>query len=57
MTGSRLEYGATLSRREMILLAIMSSENRAASALGRTWPGGLDAFVEADERQGGRAWA
>jgi len=45
MTGSRLEYGATLSRREMILLAIMSSENRAASALGRTWPGGLDAFV------------
>lgn len=46
MTGSRLEYGATLSRREMILLAIMSSENRAASALGRTWPGGLDAFVK-----------
>ena len=46
LTGSRLEYGATLSRREMILLAIMSSENRAASALGRTWPGGLDAFVE-----------
>ena len=45
MTGSRLEYGATLSRREMILLAIMSSENRAASALGRTWPGGLEAFV------------
>jgi D-alanyl-D-alanine endopeptidase (penicillin-binding protein 7) len=46
MTGSRLEYGATLSRREMILLAIMSSENRAASALGRTWPGGLEQFVE-----------
>jgi D-alanyl-D-alanine endopeptidase (penicillin-binding protein 7) len=46
MTGSRLEYGATLSRREMILLAIMSSENRAASALGRTWPGGLTQFVE-----------
>jgi len=45
MTGSRLEYGATLSRREMILLAIMSSENRAAAALGRTWPGGLDKFV------------
>jgi D-alanyl-D-alanine endopeptidase (penicillin-binding protein 7) len=46
MTGSRLEYGATLSRREMILLAIMSSENRAASALGRNFPGGLTAFVE-----------
>jgi D-alanyl-D-alanine endopeptidase (penicillin-binding protein 7) len=46
LTGSRLEYGATLSRREMILLAIMSSENRAASALGRTWPGGLARFVE-----------
>ena len=45
LTGSRLEYGATLSRREMILLAIMSSENRAAAALGRTWPGGLDDFV------------
>jgi D-alanyl-D-alanine endopeptidase (penicillin-binding protein 7) len=45
LTGSRLEFGATLSRREMILLAIMSSENRAAAALGRTWPGGLDDFV------------
>ena len=46
LTGSRLEYGATLSRREMILLAIMSSENRAATALGRTSPGGMDEFVE-----------
>jgi D-alanyl-D-alanine endopeptidase (penicillin-binding protein 7) len=45
LTGSRLEYGATLSRREMILLAIMSSENRAAAALGRTYPGGLTVFV------------
>ena len=45
LTGSRLEYGATLSRRQMILLAIMSSENRAASALGRTFPGGLENFV------------
>jgi D-alanyl-D-alanine endopeptidase (penicillin-binding protein 7) len=44
-TGSRLTYGASLSRREMILLAIMSSENRAASALGRNWPGGMKAFV------------
>lgn len=47
LTGSRLEYGATLSRREMILLAIMSSENRAATALGRTWPGGMTQFVRA----------
>ena len=46
LTGSRLEYGATLSRREMILLAIMSSENRAATALGRNSPGGLSRFVE-----------
>jgi D-alanyl-D-alanine endopeptidase (penicillin-binding protein 7) len=45
LTGSRREYGARLSRREMILLAIMSSENRAASALGRSWPGGMDDFV------------
>ncbi len=45
LTGSRLEYGATLSRREMILLAIMSSENRAAAALGRNWPGGMTQFI------------
>ncbi|KAA9132605.1 peptidase S11 [Marinihelvus fidelis] len=47
LTGSRLGYGATLSRREMVLLAVMSSENRAAAALGRTYPGGTEAFVEA----------
>jgi D-alanyl-D-alanine endopeptidase (penicillin-binding protein 7) len=47
LTGSRLAYGATLSRREMIMLALMSSENRAAAALGRTHPGGLTAFVQA----------
>ena len=46
LTGSRLEYGATLSRRQMILIAIMSSENRAASALGRTYPGGMSVFVK-----------
>ena len=45
LTGSRLEYGATLPRREMILLAIMSSENRAATTLGRTFPGGMTAFL------------
>jgi len=45
LTGSRLKYGARLSRRELVQLALMSSENRAASALGRTYPGGLKVFV------------
>jgi len=47
LTGSRLEFGASLPRREMILLAIMASENRAATALGRNFPGGTQAFVRA----------
>jgi D-alanyl-D-alanine endopeptidase (penicillin-binding protein 7) len=47
LTGSRLEYGATLPRRQMLQLALMASENRAANALGRTWPGGKQAFVKA----------
>ena len=38
---SRLSVGTTLSRGELLLLALMSSENRAAHALGRTYPGGL----------------
>lgn len=42
---SRLRVGTTLSRAEMLHLALMSSENRAANALGRTYPGGLQAFV------------
>lgn len=46
-TGSRLRVGATLSRAEMLQLALMSSENRAASALGHAYPGGYDAFVQA----------
>lgn len=54
LTGSRLEYGATLSRREMILLAIMSSENRAAAALGRNWPGGLSQFVAQMNKKAGQ---
>ncbi|NNL94954.1 MAG: peptidase S11 [Xanthomonadales bacterium] len=45
LTGSRLEYGASLSRRQMIMLAVMASENRAATVLGRTVPGGMAAFV------------
>jgi D-alanyl-D-alanine endopeptidase (penicillin-binding protein 7) len=47
MTGSRLSVGAVLSRQELLLLALMSSENRAASALGRTFPGGVGSFVSA----------
>ena len=44
-SGSRLKVGTRLSREEMLHLALMSSENRAAHALGRTYPGGLDVFV------------
>lgn len=44
---SRLKVGATLSRGELLHLALMSSENRAAHALGRTYPGGLQTFVDA----------
>jgi serine-type D-Ala-D-Ala endopeptidase (penicillin-binding protein 7) len=42
---SRLSVGTTLTRGEMLHLALMSSENRAANALGRTYPGGLPEFV------------
>jgi D-alanyl-D-alanine endopeptidase (penicillin-binding protein 7) len=45
-SSSRLIVGATLSRGELLHLALMSSENRAAHALGRTFPGGLQAFVQ-----------
>jgi serine-type D-Ala-D-Ala endopeptidase (penicillin-binding protein 7) len=44
---SRLKVGTQLSRGELMLLALMSSENRAAHALGRSYPGGLDRFVQA----------
>jgi D-alanyl-D-alanine endopeptidase (penicillin-binding protein 7) len=44
---SNLRPGVKLSRDEALHLALMSSENRAAQLLGRTYPGGLDAFVEA----------
>lgn len=44
-SSSRLAVGTTLTRRQLLHLALMSSENRAAHALGRTWPGGLAAFV------------
>jgi serine-type D-Ala-D-Ala endopeptidase (penicillin-binding protein 7) len=46
-TGSRLRVGTSLPRSEMLRLALMASENRAASALGRHYPGGLRAFIQA----------
>jgi D-alanyl-D-alanine endopeptidase (penicillin-binding protein 7) len=46
-TGSRLRVGATMSRRDLLHIALMSSENRAAAALGRNYPGGIGAFVAA----------
>ena len=46
-TRSRLRAGTALTRDEMLLLALMSSENRAAAALARTYPDGSEAFVAA----------
>ena len=42
---SRLKVGTALTRGELLHLALMSSENRAAHALGRTYPGGMPTFV------------
>lgn len=45
-SSSRLRVGTELSRGELLHLALMSSENRAAHALGRTYPGGLQVFAK-----------
>ena len=50
-SSSRLAVGTTLSRGELMHLALMSSENRAAHALGRTYPGGLSEFVRLMNRK------
>ncbi len=50
-TRSRLGTGTRLSRGELLQLALMSSENRAAHALGRHYPGGMPAFVEQMNRK------
>ena len=50
-SSSRLALGTQLTRGEMLHLALMSSENRAANALGRHFPGGLPAFVAAMNRK------
>jgi D-alanyl-D-alanine endopeptidase (penicillin-binding protein 7) len=44
---SRLRTGSSLTRDELLMLSLMASENRAAAALGRTYPGGMPAFVAA----------
>lgn len=44
---SRLHVGSTLTREKALLLALMSSENRAANALARHYPGGMNAFLSA----------
>ncbi|MDO1516749.1 serine hydrolase [Neisseria sp. MVDL18-041461] len=50
-TGSRLSIGTTLTRGELLHLSLMSSENRATHALGRSYPGGISAFVNAMNRK------
>ncbi len=50
-TGSRLALGTQLSRAELMHLALIASENRAAAALSRAYPGGRSAFVVAMNRK------
>lgn len=50
-TRSRLPVGTTMTRETAMLLALMSSENRAAHTLGRHYPGGMPAFVSAMNRK------
>ncbi|MCD6059755.1 MAG: hypothetical protein K0S16_66 [Moraxellaceae bacterium] len=50
-TSSRLAVGTTLPRRDVMLLALMASENRAAAALARTYPGGTPAAIAAMNRK------
>jgi len=46
-SSSRLPVGARMTRNNLLHIALMSSENRAAAALGRNYPGGTPAFVQA----------
>ncbi len=50
-SSSRLQVGVTLTRRELLHLALMSSENRASSALARNYPGGRSACIAAMNRK------
>jgi len=46
-TSSRLRVGSVLSREDMLHIALMASENRAAAALSRYYPGGRPTFIQA----------
>ena len=48
---SRLQVGSVVTRETALLLALMSSENRAANALARHYPGGMPAFLVAMNRK------
>lgn len=48
---SRLRIGSVLSRQDLLELALLASENRAAFALARTYPAGIKAFVHAMNRK------
>jgi D-alanyl-D-alanine endopeptidase (penicillin-binding protein 7) len=50
-TRSRLQLGTLLTRDDLLRLALMASENRAAAALARAYPGGTGAFVRAMNRK------
>ena len=50
-THSRLSVGTTLTRADMMLIALMASENRAAAALARSYPGGTKAALTAMNRK------
>jgi len=50
-SSSKLPMGSILSRAQLLQLALMASENRAANALARSYPGGLPAFVAAANRK------
>ncbi|SMG01621.1 serine hydrolase [Burkholderia singularis] len=50
-TSSRLSIGSTLTRNDMLHIALMASENRAAAALSRYYPGGREAFIDAMNRK------
>jgi serine-type D-Ala-D-Ala endopeptidase (penicillin-binding protein 7) len=51
---ARLRAGSALTRDELLLLALMASDNLAAAALARTYPGGTEAFVAAMNDEAGR---
>ncbi len=50
-TSSRLAIGSVYTRGQLLHLALIASDNRAAHALGRRYPGGMDRFVEMMNRK------